>query len=322
MDLLTFDPIIKTTRWGGTKLGTVLHKPIGSGDRYAESWEIADFSNDRSYVNSGSFKKSSLNQLLSEHKKEILGKHSYFEHFPILVKFLDVADRLSLQVHPDDEYTQTHQIKTSGKTEAWIILESNPESRVYAGLKKNVSPQDFSDSIRAGNIDSCVHSFPVKPGDAILVPAGTVHALGEGILLAEFQQMSHLTFRIHDWGRLDLNGKPRELHWEQALASIHFNQQMISPAKPVMIDNEKGLQELIRCEHFVIRKYTTSQNIEFTGTDNYFRIFTIVTGSAEFSQGNRKVLYKTGQTILAPAITTEFSIKPVGEAQILEAFLP
>ncbi len=158
--------------------------------------------------------------------------------------------------------------------------------------------------------------------DKILVPAGTVHALGEGILLAEFQQMSHLTFRIHDWGRLDLNGEPRELHWKQALDSIHFNQQVIAPAKPELIDNEKGLQELIRSEHFVIRKYTTSKNLEFTGTDNYFRIFTIVSGSAEFSQGQRKVLYKTGQTILAPASTSEFSINPVGEVQILEAFLP
>ncbi len=322
MDLLTFDPIIKTTRWGGRRLGTVLHKPIGNADRYAESWEIADFNNDQSQINSGPFKKSSLKQLLSEHKKEILGKHSHFEHFPILVKFLDVADRLSLQVHPDDEYTQAHQLKTSGKTEAWIILQCNPESRVYAGLRKNISPQEFSESIRARNIDSCVHSFPVKPGDAILVPAGTVHALGEGILLAEFQQMSHLTYRIHDWGRLDLNGEPRELHWKQALDSIHFNQQVIAPAKPKLVDKEKGLQELIRSEHFVIRKYTTSKILEFTGTDNYFRIFTIVSGSAEFSQGQRKVLYKTGQTILAPASTSGFSINPVGEVQILEAFLP
>lgn len=185
-----------------------------------------------------------------------------------------------------------------------------------------MTSEEFAQAIQSGEIDHCVHSFHVNPGDVILVPSGTVHALGEGLLLAEYQQMSHVTYRLHDWGRLDLNGEPRTLHWENALKCIHYDQKAIAPEKPVMICEDLGLQELVRCKHFVIRKYSTNRTLEFDGNENYFRAYTIISGSAEVIQNNKSTLFQTGQTILAPAITSPFSFIPTEEIQLLEAFLP
>ena len=207
---LRFEPIFKRLVWGGRKLATVLRKPIGEGSEYAESWEISDHRLDVSRVVDGPLAGSSLRDLIRTHGEGLFGPAiGAREQFPLLVKFIDARQDLSVQVHPDDDLGR-RLANDNGKTETWVIIHADPGSKIYAGLKPGTTREidGRSGRKRARSSPSCTRSRP-KPGDCILIPAGTVHAIGAGVVLAEFQQMSDATFRLHDWNRLGLDGKPR-----------------------------------------------------------------------------------------------------------------
>jgi mannose-6-phosphate isomerase len=216
---LTFQPVFKRYLWGGRRLGTVLGKPIGDGDDYAESWEVADHEHGQSIVANGPLAGTALHELVISRGRELLGRHAPQPRFPLLFKFLDCQRDLSLQVHPSDAAAARLDPPDLGKTEAWVILDARPGSRVFAGLKQGCDPASLEGAVRTGRVDQCLHSFEAHPGQCIFIPAGTVHALGAGLLVAEIQQASDTTYRLYDWGRLGPDGQPRKLHIDRCTVS-------------------------------------------------------------------------------------------------------
>ena len=322
MQLLEFKPILKRRRWGGRRLGTVLGKPIGDADDYAESWDIADHNQDQSVVLNGSDQGETLNELVRSKKVEMLGIHAGREPFPLLVKFLDAHDRLSVQVHPNDEQAREFQPQESGKTEAWIILKADPHSVIYAGLKPEVTRETLEAHLKAGTVESCLHCFQVSPGDCVFIPAGTVHAIGEGILLAEIQQSSDLTFRLFDWGRLGSDGNPREVHIEESLQCIDFDRGPVEPVVPHVVSTSgSDVEELVRCDYFVIRRHRTGNPFSIVH-DNRFHILMMLQGNAALICGNHRKHVSMGSTVLMPADASDVRVVPESEIILLETFLP
>jgi mannose-6-phosphate isomerase len=239
---LLFDPILKRIRWGGRRLGTVLGKNLGPHADYAESWEIADMGPVQSTVATGPLRGQTLASLIASQPQFLLGSPPAVtstaggappsSQFPLLVKFLDASDRLSLQVHPDDAQAQRAGVGPRGKTEAWIVLETEPNATLFAGLQPGVTRAQFETAVRSGAVEPLLHRVAVRPGDCLFIPAGTVHALGEGVLLAEVQQSSDTTYRLFDWNRVDASGQPRELHIEAGLDCVDFDRGPVQPVTP------------------------------------------------------------------------------------------
>lgn len=320
---LRFTPLIKRLRWGGTRLGRLLGKPIGSAIDAAESWEIADHGIDQTQVAGGPFAGWTINQVMNEFGGELLGNNSKQTVFPLLVKFLDAHDRLSLQVHPSDMQAKALAGAERGKTEAWVILDALPGSLVYAGLKPGMDRTVLESAIQGGTLSDCVHAFQAQPGDCFLIPAGTIHAVGEGILLAEIQQTSDVTFRLHDWGRLGSDGRPRQLHVEQALKCLDFSRGPVNPIQPRIVQgiSDNRVEELVTSEHFVIRRHTGSHDWQLEPTGG-FRILMLIKGDAELAWLEGVESLTVGDTILIPATCPNCRLVPHGECLMLETYLP
>jgi mannose-6-phosphate isomerase len=219
---LTFHPLFKERVWGGRNLERLYHKPLPPGVPIGESWEISDRPGDVSVAANGPLAGKDLRWLMEHHERDLLGDaRSRNGRFPLLVKILDAQDALSLQVHPPANRAAEPGVEP--KTELWYITNALPKAELCVGLKRGVTRTAFEDKIRAGTVAECFHHVPVKAGDAMFLPSGRVHALGAGIVLFEIQQNSDTTYRVFDWNRLGLDGKPRELHLPQSLASIDFN---------------------------------------------------------------------------------------------------
>ncbi len=244
MDLpLRFVPYFRPMVWGGRRLGLVLGKQLPSDEPYGESWEISDHPLHRSRVACGPYAGQSLHELMETERQALLGAgHASQTTFPWLVKFLDACDWLSVQVHPDEKAVVKlwpGDGRPSGaKTEAWFVLDAAPGSRIYAGLLPGVDEKRLRAALEAGTVADCLHRFEPHPGDCVFLPAGTVHAVGGGVLLAEVQQTSDATFRLFDWNRRDAQGRSRPLHIEQALACIDWNR---GPVRPVHVVDFAGL---------------------------------------------------------------------------------
>jgi len=319
---LVFEPLLKRIRWGGRRLGSHLQKPIGAGDDYAESWELADHGNDQSRVLGGPLADTTLRQLMQSHPHELLGRQSGLTQFPLLIKFLDANDWLSLQVHPDDELARQFDPHENGKTEAWVILDAQPESRICAGLKPGVDAAALRQGLQTGDIEELLHLIPVKPGDCVFVPAGTVHALGPGILLAEIQQQSNLTFRLHDWGRVDADGQPREIHVEQSIECTDFNRGPVSPVTPITLSDQTHVfEDLIRCPYFVVRRHRALEPFEIVMSEQ-FRILMFLEGTAVVKTPGGAIPARLGTTVLIPAESNRVEIVPNGRVQVLEILCP
>jgi len=339
--LLEFHPVLKRMRWGGRRLETVLGKPIGEESDYAESWEVSCHPDGLSVIRGGPFDGRTLQALVEEHPEAVLGPRrvrsdrlqpvkgpaeaGHYEHpahrrgdeFPLLIKLLDAGDRLSVQVHPDDEQAAAFQPGENGKTEAWVILDAAPHSLLFAGLKPGVDRDRFRESIADGTVAESLHSFRVSPGDCVYVPAGTVHAIGEGILLAEVQQSSNLTFRLYDWGRLGSDGKPRPLHVDEALACIDFTRGPVDPVSPRVISESDPRSELlVRCPYFEMRRHTATTPFELA-TEESLRVLMVVEGSAEITAGDDRRRLGKGRTLLVPACCGSVRIAPDGGAAVV-----
>jgi mannose-6-phosphate isomerase len=323
---LVFEPILKRIRWGGRRLGLVLGKPIGKQADYAESWEIADHGDDQSIVSVGDYRGWTLRQLVERKARELFGAERKCKQFPLLIKFLDAHDRLSLQVHPDDELAVQYDPQENGKTEAWVIIEAEPGSRLYAGLKEGVGRVDLESALQAGTAEELLNSFTVTAGDCVFIPAGTVHAIGKGILLAEIQQMSDITFRLFDWGWLGSDGKPRELHIEDGLAATDFARGPVSPVSPRPISQNDGhtLEELVRGEFFVIHRHTLQDRATASvSPDDRFHVLMVVEGEIAVHRAGKTISLERGGTVLVPAeCDGEARFEACGGAVVIDSFLP
>jgi mannose-6-phosphate isomerase len=328
---LLFRPLLKRYLWGGRRLGTVLGKPIGEGEDYAESWEVVDHDQGQSVVADGPLAGTTLGELVVTRGDEILGRHA--EHvralrspsrFPLLFKYLDCQRDLSVQVHPDDAAAARLTPPDLGKTEAWVVLDAAAGSRICAGLKPGVTREQLTREVAAGRTEACLHSFEPRPGDCVFIPAGTVHALGGGLLVAEIQQASDTTWRLYDWGRLGPDGQPRPLHVEAALQAIDYEQQSLGPQTPQPTDRPQ-IERLVACDKFVLDRWQLDR-AEPVGGDERFHILSVLDGAVLLetaAAGNSKPLVLArGQTVLLPASLGPAKLLPTKRSTLLDMYLP
>jgi mannose-6-phosphate isomerase len=320
MQPLQFYPLIKRALWGGRQLETALGKPLGPGNDYAESWELADLPGDVSVVSAGEFRGRTLRDLLLEYPREILGKQVGRPRFPLLIKYLDACQRLSIQVHPSREMALRHPEVTTGKAETWVILSAVPGAKVYAGLKPGVDRELLTARVASPAIVECLHSYEVRPGDCISLLPGTVHAIGEGLLLAEVQEPNNVTYRLSDWGRVDVAGQPRELHLELALAATNFELGPVNPVVPIPLNASGSQQRLVHDEHFVLHRYLGADTVQIPADDRP-HVLMVLEGSLIVSTSTEELVLQRGQTILLPADRPPTRLFSSGDAIILDAWV-
>jgi mannose-6-phosphate isomerase len=250
----------------------------------------------------------------------LFGRHHPQPQFPLLFKFLDCQKTLSVQVHPNDEQAARLDPPDLGKTEAWVVLGADPGSKIYAGLKPGVDRNRLKRAIDEGKCEECLHQFEPKVGDCVFIEAGTVHALGAGLLIAEIQQASDTTYRLFDWNRVDRDGKPRALHIEESLATIDYSRGPVDPVKPRTTDIPH-VERLVSCDKFVLDRRTVAGSQSIAST-NRFRILSAIEGDLSLlCAGDAKGL-KRGDTILIPAASPDVELSSEGRAVALEMHLP
>jgi mannose-6-phosphate isomerase len=317
---LRFHPLLKRYIWGGRLMATVLGKELGPENDYGESWEISDHGADQSLVANGSWQNVPLGTLIQQHGGEILGSQHPQPCFPLLMKFLDAQQNLSLQVHPDDELAAKIVPPDNGKTEAWYVLHAEPDSMLYAGLKSGVDRKQFEESLRAGNGLDLVNEIRPQVGDCIYLPAGAVHALGRGILVAEVQQSSNVTYRLFDWNRLGPDGKPRQLHIERGLDAVDFSLGPVFPQSPQATEKPE-LTRLVQCDKFVMDRWQIDSPTT-VGGDGRFHIIQPLKGEIRIVGDPEPKPLKLGDTCLLPAGLGQVKVVPEKGSAFLDIYLP
>ncbi|MCA9234470.1 MAG: class I mannose-6-phosphate isomerase [Planctomycetales bacterium] len=317
---LRFQPLFRRYLWGGRRLGELFGKPIGAGDDYAESWEVVDHGEDQSVVAHGPLAGATLGGLVTEHGTQLLGQHAGAARFPLLLKLLDCNRTLSVQVHPNDAQGALLDPPDLGKTEAWVVVAADPGSKIYAGLKPGVTRDDLAAALAAGECDRCLHEFEAQPGDCVFIPAGTVHALGAGLVIAEIQQASDTTFRLFDWNRVGADGQPRPLHIERSLAVTDYDRGPVAPQTPQPLA-EPGREELVRCEKFVLQRWTLDGPTTLGGDDR-FHILVVLQGEVQIAGDPADAPLAAGQSALLPAAAGDRQLTPTDKAVVLTMCLP
>lgn len=317
---LRFEPLFRRYIWGGRRLGTVLNKPIGPGEDYAESWEIVDHGNDQSVVAYGELRGMQLDELVADYGPALLGRHHPQRQFPLLFKFLDANQSLSVQVHPDDRQAARLDPPDLGKTEAWVVIHADPGSVIYAGLREGVSRETLEAAMAAGQTESCLHRFPIRAGDCVFIPAGTVHALGAGLVIAEIQQASDTTFRLFDWNRVGADGKPRPLHIRAGLDAIDFTRGPVRPQIPQATEPPPA-ERLVSCDKFVLDRRQVCELVT-VGGDERFHILVTLEGGVELASDPSGRPLEHGQVVLLPASAGVTRIVSRNPAVVLDIYLP
>ena len=315
MDLLTFEPIAKSMLWGGTRLPGFLGLAPAGGDPVGEAWVLSDVEGSQSRVARGPHRGRTLRELVAEFPRELFGDAAPGDgRFPLLLKFIDARLELSVQVHPDDAAAVAHKGPGHrGKTEAWVVLEAAPGSRIYAGFRPGVTAADFRAAVAAGTAPETLHSFTPRPGDVLFLEAGTVHSIGAGVLLFEVQQTSDITYRLYDWGRVEAKtGRPRELHVERGLACANF---AAGPCHPVTgMPSPDGRESLIDCEHFTLGRYRTRRA---TLANAACRALVVAAGRGTLNG----LPVGPGGVVLVPACVGEVAVEADEELTILDCGL-
>lgn len=313
---LKFRPVFKNYIWGGRRLSSVLGKELPDDQAYAESWEIVDHKDGQSVVSEGNYVDWTLSRLVTEKGEELLGKHHPQAKFPLLFKFLDCQRSLSLQVHPNDQQGSKLDPPDLGKTEAWVVMAAEPGSSLYAGLKSGIDRAAFQREIENGTADTCVQKITPNIGDCIFIPAGAVHALGEGLLIAEIQQSSNTTFRLFDWNRVDADGNSRPLHIEEGLDVTDFEHREMTAQQPVATA-KPDVERIVECEKFVLDR-ATIESESLLGGDDACHILAVMEG--EITIGD--VSLRKGETALLPASCGELSAIATSTTTLLDMYLP
>jgi len=301
LPILRFKPIFKERVWGGRNLERLYAKPLPATVPIGESWEISDRPGDVSIVSGGPLDGHTLRWLMENHAAELLGSAKPLDgRFPLLVKILDAQDDLSLQVHPPAE--RAVELQGDPKTEMWFITDAQPGAALHVGLRKGVSRDEFARRIGDGTVAECFHRHNVKAGDSMFLPSGRVHAIGAGNVIFEIQQNSDTTYRVFDWNRVGLDGKPRELHVEKSMASIDFNdfEPPLAPHQAVQV-NGAAVRELADCELFTVRQFTLEPGAKTEMEAGIMHIVGVVSGQIGLSAGAEKIDLHAGEFALIPA---------------------
>lgn len=311
---LLFEPIFKERIWGGTKLKEVLNKSY-DGSQIGESWELSTVENDISVVANGEFKGLNLNQLIEKYPTEVLGAASiknFGLNFPLLFKFIDAKEDLSIQVHPNDALAKERH-NSFGKTEMWYIMQADENARLVVGFKDKTNKKEYQEHLENKTLVTILNETPVKKGDAFFLETGTVHAIGAGVLLAEIQQTSDITYRLYDWDRVDANGMSRELHTDLALDAINF--EPTNAKLNYDVAKNKSVN-LVKCPFFKTNILQISEKYNWKKTKESFTVLMCTEGSFTINMLHFQSEFKKGDTVLIPAIIDGFEI--IGEATLLE----
>jgi mannose-6-phosphate isomerase len=321
---LRFEPIYEYRLWGGRRLADLLSARLPGDGPIGEAWVLSDREDHASCVANGPLAGRTIGQLRDESPEHLLGKPApHYRRFPLLLKFLDAREMLSVQVHPSDAHRDLLAAGDSAKTEAWVVLEAGPESRVYAGLKPATAADDLRRALANGTVAQHLAYFTPKPGDAVFLPAGTVHTSGGGAVVFEVQQNSDVTFRLFDWGRVDARtGQPRALQAEEALAFIDFESGAAGLVAPVIEAATPVKRErLFDCEHF--RLWRLSGQSPFTvGAAGVPRVVACIDGAGEIEHNGATYAVGRGDVWLLPAVVGACAFQPCGPVSVLEVSLP
>lgn len=314
---LKFTPILKERLWGGTKLKDVLGKPIES-DITGESWELSGVSGDISIIENGSLSGTSLQELIQREGEALLGKsvvERFGKDFPILIKFIDAKQDLSIQLHPNDELAQKRH-NSFGKTEMWYVMDADPGAKLIVGFNKDVEKEEYVKSLEEGTLENLMNYEEVGEGDTFFINTGKIHAIGAGVLLAEIQQTSDVTYRVFDFNRKDKNGNLRELHTELALDAMDYSKK--DDFKVNYPKQNNVVNPMVDCPYFKTNFLDLKDSINQNVTDrDSFTIYMCVGGEAEISNEWGTAQIKKGETILLAASSTAIGIKTEG-AKLLE----
>ena len=300
---LTFNPIFKERVWGARNLERLYGKKLPAGATIGESWEVSDRPGDASVINNGPLSGKDLHWLVENHRADLLGDAKLEAgRFPLLIKLLDAQEKLSLQVHPPA--SKAVELRGDPKTEMWFIADAIPDAELYVGLKRGVTRADFERRIGDGSVAECFHRAKVCPGDSMFLPSGRVHAIGAGLVIFEIQQNSDTTYRVFDWNRVGLDGKPRELHIPQSLASIDFDD-----FEPALVTGEKIVgtdfptRRLVDHALFTVDHYEAHQACEVLLPRGRMRIVGVVSGEVQVKGDERlQPTLRPGQFCLVPAV--------------------
>ncbi|MDX9891607.1 MAG: mannose-6-phosphate isomerase [Bacteroidales bacterium] len=319
---LKFKPIAKEKIWGGKKFLTHFKHILNPYSKYGEIWSISDIEGDLSIVENGFLAENELTELIELYMGELVGDSVYNIYglgFPLLFKFIDASDDLSVQVHPNDELA-FQKYQQQGKTEIWYIVDAEPDAGLYIGFKEKLSPERFVQALQEGTLEQLLQFYPVQKGEFYFIPAGTVHAIGKGILLAEIQQASDITYRISDWNRLDDQGNPRELHLREALEAINFEEDDLFKVEYDEFFNETS--PVFRSDFFNINLLSFEQPIQksFIQIDSFI-VYMCTEGEVHFFTEDHHERIYAGETILIPASIIELDIVPNGKSKVIEIYL-
>ena len=322
MTPLKFEPILKTIVWGGEKIAP--YKGIETEQKHiGESWELSGVAGNESVVAEGPLKGKTIAQLVKEYKADLVGKHVYEntgDEFPLLIKFIDALTDLSIQVHPNDELAAKRHNGSKGKTEMWYVVDAEPGAHLLAGLTEKITPEQYAAKVADGTITDVLARYEVKPGDVFFLPAGRIHAICGGCFIAEIQQTSNINYRIYDYGRLGLDGKPREVHTELAKDAIDYTvyptyRTDYTPAK----DEEV---EVVSCQYFTTSIYdlTLPYAKDLSQIDS-FLVVMCLTGSGTIEVDGEEVPVHQGETVLIPAAADDICFVPDGSMKVLTSYI-
>jgi len=321
---LRFEPIYQYRLWGGRRLAGMLTAPLPGEGPIGEAWVLSDRDDHASRVADGPLKGRTIAQLLEQFPEYVMGKLAgRFRRFPLLLKFLDAREMLSVQVHPADNHTDLLPAGETGKTEGWVVLEAGTESRIYAGLRPGTTEATLRQAIADGGVADQLACFTPKPGDGVFIPAGTVHALGGDIVVFEVQENSDVTFRLYDWNHVDAKtGKPRALQVDRALACIDFGGCAGGLVAPVVEATEPVERErLFRCEHFRLSRLR-GQSPFTVGASGVPSVLVSVEGAGQVEHGGAAYALGKGDVFLLPAVLGACTFQPSSAVSVLEIEIP
>jgi mannose-6-phosphate isomerase len=320
---IRFKPVLKETIWGGSTLRDRFGKPAKPGMLVGESWEINGMTRSSSVVANGFLKGNTLEEITEVYMGDLVGDmvyEKYGNEFPLLVKFIDAHDTLSIQVHPDNKLASERH-HAWGKTEMWYVIDAAPGAVIYTGFRRKITREEYLHHLNNRKLADLINATPVRAGDVFFIPAGMVHAIGAGVLLSEIQQTSDITYRIHDWDRVDASGKPREMHTGLALDAIDFDLDTTNLIRKEPEMNHSVM--LADCEYFHTSLLQLDRPVikDYSLTDSFVIYICIQSMVVIDCDGHQEEL-KAGETILLPASAENAIIIPQGTAALLEVFVP